>query len=586
MREGDFSAIVTFLSEHETRFELEECISRAIIEAIEGDRDNVATTFLKPSDMRFRLDYTLGEYRGSNDEEDSYDYDYPLSETNILEESADVAEGETHIIQQRLHTIIDQIIALAIKYRDKICSDLGPLDSMKPEDKNSAIDLIQEEAAISDEFVEIVGEVLEEIKSKFSLVTVGKFDKSTTGWPIAWQFDTGVEGRAYFIKSVRSFSGIAIKSWGKLLTPLVNGIRVAGPFYPAWTEKPVRLVLIDTEGLSHKASASGDIPEQIIGLFNEVDCIALVDSAKNSLTHFAAGKAMEAVVNSGQTRKLALVFTHMDAVTGDNLKGKARIDHVFGGVRNVVENQIARSVSTDLSRYLLQHLQSSTFYLGRLDAAEAVPAYPELRRLLDAFEKTAPVPFAPVAFPTYSHEKLAFAIQEAAIYFRKPWRARLNFEPMADTPPSHWQSIKALSRRYAEGWDDGFHLAPTTNLLNSLIRAISRYLETPLEWSGKPNDEEKREVIERVKSAVIKDFMLLCNRRLRELPQPQWNSAFVLKGPGSTYERRTEVEGIYERWVPIPHSGSDYGTQEFLDEVKEIVYAAVKAVSSEIEASP
>lgn len=40
--------------------------------------------------------------------------------------------------------------------------------------------------------------------------------------------------------------------FGRLLTPLVNGVRVAGAFLPAWnrSQQPT-LVLLDGEGLGH-----------------------------------------------------------------------------------------------------------------------------------------------------------------------------------------------------------------------------------------------------------------------------------------------------------------------------------------------
>ena len=66
------------------------------------------------------------------------------------------------------------------------------------------------------------------------------------------------------------------------------------------------------------------------------------------MTNSASGKALEAVVNTGHTRKLAVVFTNMDLVKGDNSKGQAKFDHVFGGVRNIVNNQLAKNVSAML----------------------------------------------------------------------------------------------------------------------------------------------------------------------------------------------------------------------------------------------
>ena len=78
-----------------------------------------------------------------------------------------------------------------------------------------------------------------------------------------------------------------------------------------------------------------------------------------------------------------------------------------------------------------------------------------------------------------------------------------------------WQTLKALSRRYAENWDDGFR-PPTSNLRSLLAASISRFLESPLGWSGAPTEDQKREVIDAIKSAVVDQFKALAGRRLRE----------------------------------------------------------------------
>jgi hypothetical protein len=44
-----------------------------------------------------------------------------------------------------------------------------------------------------------------------------------------------------------------------------------------------------------------------------------------------------------------------------------------------------------------------------------------------------------------------------------------------------------------------------------------------------------------------------------------------------------QVESIYEKWVPIPHSGGDKETQAFLDEVRDIVLGAVRAVEDQVK---
>jgi hypothetical protein len=303
------------------------------------------------------------------------------------------------------------------------------------------------------------------------------------------------------------------------------------------------------------------------------------------MTNFAAGKALEGVLNAGHTRKLAVVFTHMDAVKGDSLKGQAKLDHVFGGLRNVVENQLAKSVSAEAARYLMDHLSTSTFYVGRIDQVDPKPAIPELLKLLAYLSAAQPPIFEPVAFPEYNPDNLVLAIQEAARDFRQQWRGTLGLSMHAEFKPKPWQTIKALSRRYAEGWDDGFVLRPTSNLVASLSAAISRFLETPIAWNGSPTPEQKRETIDRIKTAVSKQLPMFSTRRLREQAQPVWHVAYSLRGAGSTFERRMRIEGIYERWVPIPDARGDELVYDFLNEIKSVVMDSVKAVEQEVNAA-
>lgn len=586
--DGNYEGVVTFMSEHETRFEIEESLSSAVVEAVDGDTKKVARALLEKSDMRFRLKYLLGDFVEDNESDvDPYDDDESEDEARELDSASCVTAEEKSNNQKTLATYIARVIGLAQRLRSDLEADQGQIEKMAPDDRSAALDLIEEQAVASDEFIELVSDILDELRTKFSHVSDGQFEKTTTGWPNAWRIKCEAGERDKFLKAVRFFSGISYQSWGKLLTPLVNGLRVIGPFKPTWSEESARLVLVDTEGLGHKANATADLPEQVLTLLHEADVVLLVDSAKNGMTNFAAGKALEGVLNAGHTRKLAVVFTHMDAVKGDNLKGQAKLDHVFGGLRNVVENQLAKNVSAEAARYLLDHLGKSTFYVGKMDEADPKPAKPELLKLLAYLAAAQPPVFEPVAFPEYSSYNLAYAIQEAARDFRQRWQGTLGLAMQSEIKPKPWQTIKALSRRYAEGWDDGFVLQPTSNLVASLSAAVSRFLETPIGWTGNPTAEQKRETIDRIKTAVTKQLPNLSTRRLRELPQPVWHEAYSLRGTGSTFERRMKIESIYARWVPVPDARGDKQVDEFLNEVKDVVMGSVKAVEQEVlDANP
>lgn len=589
LRESEhYEAVVTFMSENEARFEIEESLSSALIEALNSDATStsVAKILLEKSDMRFRLKYLLCDFVEENSvvESDPYD-DEETDDQNDYDTEENLTIEEEVKNQSTLSNYIARVISVAKRLKTDIEVSQGQIDAMASEDRNAALDLIEEQAVDSDEFLELVSDILDELRAKFKYVPGGQFEKTTTGWPKSWYIKNKADERSEFLKTVRFFSGNATKSWGRLLTPLVNGLRVIGPFQPIWAKESARLILIDTEGLNHKANASADLPEQALALLHSADVILLVDSAKNGMTNFVAGKALEGVINTGHTRKLAMIFTHMDAVKADSLRGQAKYDHVFGGLRNVIENQLTENVSTEAARHLLNHLKQSTFYVGKIDEIDPKPAKPELLKLLAHLSKAQPPVFQLVAFPQYSSDNLVLAIQKAAVNFRQQWKIILGQVIHPQSKPAHWQTIKGLSRRYAEGLSNELALQPASNLLNSLSAEISRYLESPLSWSADPTEEQKRETIDRIKTVVTKELPKLSQNRLRVQAQPAWHEAYSVRGQGSTIQRRLRIEGIYQRWVPIPDSCGDKLASEFLNEVKNVVTSAIDSVKQEVEQS-
>jgi len=582
---GRYEAVVTFMSEHETRFEVEECVSSAIVDAVEGDFPLVARTFLEKSDMRFRLKYLLGDLDDQDADADPYADE---SDDDLLpndDDSSLVTDSDRQRNASLVRSYIERMFAIAKKCRAIVEADHEPLAQMTPVDRAAALDIIEEQADSSEDFLELVSDILDELRAKFDFPnSFGKFDKTTTGWPKAWIAKAAPEERGAFISTLRRFSGISDKCWGKLLTPLVNGMRVQGPFQAAWAENEPRLILMDTEGLGHKANATADLPEQTATLLREADVILLVDSAKNGLTNFAAGKALESVANMGVTRKLSMVFTHMDMAAESGLKGQRLYDQIFSGLRNVVDNQLSKSLTPESSRYLLERLQDHTFYVGRLNKLEAKGAEIELNRLLAHLMAEQPPVIKPVAIPKYNPAFLLMAIQEAARDFRKQWQGILNIAPDPTYKPKPWQTIKALSHRYAENWGENFELRPTANLRTALETAVSRFLEGPIGWTGDPTPEQKRDAIEWLKDAITKQLPDLARKRLREQPQPSWHEAWIPRGAGSTVTRRIRIESIYERWVPIPDARGDQAVVAFMDEIESVVESALTEFEAWVKA--
>jgi hypothetical protein len=575
----DFSAAVTFMSEEETDFEVRQCVSSAVLRAVDEEATDtrIAKALLERSDMRFRLKYILGDWP-----EDDVDDDPYAGEDETTEDEDSHTRGITpqaaDKLGRNLKGYMAAIRAIAERHKKDIERAHGALASLPSDQRNKALDELQDTVEQSDAYGTLVSEILDDLRERFEGLT--GLIKSTTGWPRVW-ISKGVPNEAEFLESVRFFSDIDRVHWGRLLTPLVNGIRVAGPFAPTWAagSGQPHFVLIDTEGLGHKATTVPDVPDYIVSRFGDCDAILLVQKGDVPFG-YEGGKALEAIAGAGHTAKTSIVFTRMDEVKGPNIKGwQAKREYAFSGVRNVVENQIAKSLSPDVARFMLDRLEGSDYYLGTLQRGDPVAAKAELLRLLGDLTSIVPPPKPALAFPDYgTYDLLVLKLQKGVEDFRVPWRAYLSIQRHGGYQPLPWQSVKAVSRRYAEGFDDGYDIRPASNLLNSLTLAISRFLENPIDWDGDSTAEDRRLILDRIKAAVSRQLTQFCVRQLRHKAQPDWQVAYAFRGDGSTFDRRLKIESLYERWVPEPANEADdmRHVQEFVEAVKYVVTSAIE----------
>jgi hypothetical protein len=586
----DYSAVVTFLTRHQTQQEIIESVSSAVLKAIEDfSDDRVATEFLEQSDQRFRLKYLLGGWQEqTDDEDDAFSFGDTSDGTSDPTSSARPSEF--------LVATVERARAIAARARKEVEDVLGPLDALKGDERDYAVDEMQQTAEQYDDFLDLVADVMEEIEDRFRHQTVGELSRSSTSWPDAWTLSLPANRRGDFLEAVRAFCGTSKEQWGGLFTPLVTGIRVRGPFCPDWVPEGAeyRHVFIDTEGLLH-ARTTTEVPGELTSLFKDTDTILLVESAKNAFHSPAAGKVFEAVASTGYTSKFAVLFTHMDMVSGDNLTTSAsKRVHVFGGVRNVLDNQVARNVSREAGRQLSVHLRANTFYFAYLDpnrypSADTAAAQrfehrlgTELWRLCEQLVLRGQPQLLQPALPAYSFEALGLAVQEVSLQFLEIYDARLGYKRLETIRSAPWQSIKAMARRYAEGWFDGFWLSPIDTLISVTRNVLTRFLEVPLKWEGKEvTDEDKSAIINRMKQLVNESLTDVSKTRLWKLPRSDWQQAYGVRGPGSTYTRKQRVRDIFQHQIPVPQSISDRLAQAWVEEVKRVVLDAVGTMTTE-----
>ncbi len=433
-------------------------------------------------------------------------------------------------------------------------------------------------------------DIIESIKERFDAVTVGELER-VADWPAIWRYEE--KDRDMFLKQVRWFSSNDYRQFGRLLTPLVNGIRVSGAFYPASAlrEDDQRLVLLDGEGLGHSAKEATSISTKVTGKFADVEMILLVDTAQSPM-QAAPMELLKSVGSSGHGHKLAVAFTHFDQVKGDNLRSfKQKRAHVRASIDNAI-GHLRESLGAPVSETLEQKLEDNNFYLGGLDGpTRKIPGgiVNEMRKLLAVMQESAQRPDLPEAAPVYHFAKLALPLRDATDGFKNPWWGRLGLSYYEGIAKEHWARIKALCRRIAFRWDNCEYsgLRPVADLVRELQHSISLWLDHPDGWNRHPEDEsEKQAAIDGIRRQVSERIHTLANRRLIVDPSNGWEEAFELRGSGSSYDRADRMARIYEAAAPTVTSVMDMPVHQFMDEIYQIVNEAVQEAGGDVQGIP
>lgn len=590
LAEGPYRAVVTFFPIDEVREHLNECITEAVLSAYRGDGDGeVLRKLLMHVNQRFRFNYVLGNGPQSADADDDDEEDVDDAEEPVDEVVADsiIDLAATNALLSKSLAAIREIAA---RHGDLLKAELGEIDET---DQRVVDELFEEELDRrlrgDDEFHRITDDLMDEIEKRFDLLTVGTVRRNKQGWPQSWSWET--DDREDFIKTVTRFSSNHAPRFGRLLTPLVNGVRVAGMFLPAWNGgKQPKLVLLDGEGLGHTPKLVEAISTTLTRRIESTDAIVLVDSAVQPM-QAAPVAAMREMITSGSASKLLFVFTHFDEVKGDNLPNVvAKEQHVLASAENVLA-AIGEELGPFAERALRLRLKDACFFVGgideNLDASKKANrrTIGELQALLAAIDCIVEKPAPVAAKPVYDRMNLVLAVKSAAESFHDAWWPRLGLAYKPGVGKEHWKRIWALSRRLSTpGFGDEYdNLKPVADLRKQLQDRLYVLLQDPLRWDpAEPTDDaHKQQVFDGLANALSTKTLDLATRRVRAERMPEWQSAFNQSGRGSSYVRASIIgERIYERAAPIPDMTPSPDRNSFLHEVA----ATVEGVCAEIGA--
>lgn len=590
---GPWRAVVTFVPSDEVRGYLYECISKSVLEATRKSDDSaVLQRLLEHVDQRFRFNYVLGNgpktptiFDFEDEQDDPEDDDSQVLGDNSDE--IDLSETDTLLSQS-----VTRIRDLAREIGDTLRTELDAKDG---EDERVIDEIFEEELDSllreNETFHEIADSLMDEIEKRFGLLPPGKVTKTRQGWPLAWQGEWSIGERPHFLKSISRFSSNYAPLYGRLLTPLVNGVRVAGPFSPPWINGPIpKLVLLDGEGLGHTVESSASVSTNISRRIETSDAVLLVDNAMQPI-QAAPQAAIRGIIASGNGRKLILAFTHFDEVKGDNLPdANAKARHVLASAENVLA-AFGEELGPHAERMLRQRIQSARFFLAGLhepipeDSRDGKRTLQQLRQLLTAIDDVIERPQPTESRPVYDRVNLTLAIYRATHNFRETWRARIGLDSKPGFIKEHWTRIKALTRRLALNWKDEYDtLRPVADLRHELMTQLYPFLQNPLRWDGGDvSDDEKQDKFDTLAEAMGRHLRDLSTRRIWQDRISEWERAYYKSGTGSTFVRADIIENkIHEIAAPIPGVTPSPDRNQFLREVIRAFEDAAREAGAEI----
>lgn len=590
---GDFSAAVTFMPEHEVRAHIDECLEEACLEAIQGKPDaKIAAALLEHREQRFRLSYILGAWRTSVESDDD---DFSFEDDVILEAAVDdeeaVSSEEVEQHRERLASFVSAIKELSKETGSTFEASLGKLKDQKTaDDRATWLELFGVEAFRNPKFSSLALDIMDEVADRFTKIDAGNTERSATEWPIIWTFSC--PDRDEFLAAVRWFSSNHHKQFGRLLTPLVDGIRVQGPLYPDLGDEvaELQLVLLDGQGLGHTASSVSSVSTRVTNKFAKVDMILLVDNAQQPM-QAAPLALLRAVGSSGFADKLAIAFTHFDQVKGANLGSfDQKRDHVLGSVGNAVAS-LRDIVGAGVAGAIERQVDANSVFLGGLDKPTLrLPGgfKRQLVQLIEMMQAASSPADETDCSPVYDLKGLEIAMHDAIDAFRDPWRARLGLAYHDGISKEHWTRIKALSRRLASRWADEYdNLTPVADLLARLQEEASKWLDRPSGWTRQPSDEEERELaLDRIRRAVFRRLYDLTKSRLTDDQVAGWRDAFDHSGPGSATLRARTIETIHENAAPRISAAMSADARLFLNRLHELLQEAIIDAGGKIAATP
>ena len=184
-QKGPFKAAVTFMTEHEVRGAVDECLEAACVSAIRGEDDQrIAVAVLEHPEQRFRLSYPLGSWRQElakrqvpSAEDADWMFDDQEDSAEALSADEIVSDAEMTRNNTRLSEYVMRVKEVAKVVHRRVLPELGSLQDMKNAARRQEwLENFTDALYDNQEFTQISLDIMDAIRQRFDLIEEGDFE--------------------------------------------------------------------------------------------------------------------------------------------------------------------------------------------------------------------------------------------------------------------------------------------------------------------------------------------------------------------------------------------------------------------------
>ena len=547
--EPDYEIAVSFMPRQRLESLLMENIEAAVRYCLQSTPgrlclSELAEKLLNHRDQTLRLSYLLGDpdLLKRQDETDEFDEDFFGSQEETEQEEVS-SSVDTQQLAEKIGGFLQLTAAIA--------------DTLSAQEDSADEDLCLDENELA---CQLRDDMVKEIGQRFLLLQGGQMLGLQPDWVEGWYYTS--TDRKEFIHTAKQFSDNSKKAWGRLLTPLVDSMRVKGSFKPACMDTVPSIVLFDGQGVGHSTMVQSSIPSDVRDYFALSDTIILVDNAEQPILENAR-LTLKTVIETGKADQLVTAFTHMDRMEGDNFSTIADKAKYVQRPLHTYLQELKRNNPQICSDGELQSIQRSCLYFFELDKSRPASggsiSQKQAEKLIAWMHqhRQASTCAEDVQFE-YTRTNLLEALEQAIRQYRRDWTSWQGILAC-----EHWSRIKALSKRLGYCNMDNYNneLEPLADLQQALQSPLNEFVRSPM--AVKPIDASAEIQVEQAK-AILRDMeraiysFVYIYMWQREDQLKRWQQAYDYSGRGSTLERKEKIGEIFE--IPAPNFTTQHMT--------------------------